>query len=293
MRATPPRRLAVLADPSSALVQGLTAARLRGPSEDELRALERNLAAALGGAALMGAATGAATAKSGGGVAGVARTWLSTPAMKATTLVILAAVGTTAALAWRRYAPSREHAPAVARPDRAHAVSTVVPAPAAAGPQPMAPLPSLSSGAPPPAPPKLAETSPFIRRGGSVRSRHADTARSAVGGRPVAVATPPGDESGLRDELNLRDELQLIGRAQQVLPHDPGHALALTEEHERRYRVPLLAQEREVIAVAALSKLGRTSEARARAERFVQRFPDSAHVLGIRRLAAAAAGRTP
>jgi hypothetical protein len=286
MSATPPRRLTVLADPSSALAQGLIAARLRGPSEDELRALERDLAAALGGAALMGAATGAAAAKSGGVMAGVAHAWLSTTALKATTVVILAAVGATAAVAWRRHAPPRECPPAVARPDRAHVVSTVAPSPAAAGPQAVAPLPSLSSVALPPAPPKRADTSPSIRRGGSLRSRHADTARSALGARPVAVATPPGDQSGLRDELHL------IERAQQVLPHDPGHALALTEEHERRYRVPLLAQEREVIAVAALSKLGRTSEARARAERFVRRFPESAHVLGIRRLAAAA-GRTP
>jgi outer membrane protein assembly factor BamD (BamD/ComL family) len=97
-----------------------------------------------------------------------------------------------------------------------------------------------------------------------------------------------------RDESGLRDELTLMERAQHALPDDPSGALALVEEHERRFGDLLLAQEREVIAVAALSKLGRAREARARAERFIRQFPDSAHVARVRRMAAASASaRTP
>jgi hypothetical protein len=38
-----------------------------------------------------------------------------------------------------------------------------------------------------------------------------------------------------------------------------------------------LAQEREVIAIEALSKLGRADDARSRAGRFEQQYPNSAH----------------
>jgi hypothetical protein len=56
---------------------------------------------------------------------------------------------------------------------------------------------------------------------------------------------------------------------------DGAAALATTEEHARRYPRGVLVQEREAIAVRALVLLRRTDEARARVDRFRQRFPDS------------------
>ena len=51
--------------------------------------------------------------------------------------------------------------------------------------------------------------------------------------------------------------------------------VGLRPEHERRYPQGLLVQEREAMAVRALLLLKRHEDARARADRFRARFPDS------------------
>jgi hypothetical protein len=72
-------------------------------------------------------------------------------------------------------------------------------------------------------------------------------------------------------------EADLLQSAQAALRSNPRRALALTREHRRRFPNGALAQEREVIAIEALSKLGRTDDARGRAGRFKQQYPNSAH----------------
>jgi hypothetical protein len=71
------------------------------------------------------------------------------------------------------------------------------------------------------------------------------------------------------------DEAQLLRSARATLPSAPARALELTAEHERLYRSGMLVQEREAIAIEALMRLGRRSEATARADRFLARFPAS------------------
>ena len=70
-------------------------------------------------------------------------------------------------------------------------------------------------------------------------------------------------------------ELELIQRAQQALASNPSRGLALTDEHARTYPNGELLQEREVIAVEALSRMGRSEEAARRANALVQRFPET------------------
>jgi hypothetical protein len=72
-------------------------------------------------------------------------------------------------------------------------------------------------------------------------------------------------------------EADLLGSAQRALATSPGRALSLAGEHARRFPGGLLSQEREVLAIEALSRLGRTAEAKARAQRFLRTFPRSAH----------------
>jgi outer membrane protein assembly factor BamD (BamD/ComL family) len=72
-------------------------------------------------------------------------------------------------------------------------------------------------------------------------------------------------------------EASLLQRAQAALRGDPARALTLTQEHRRRYPHGKLSQEREVIAIEALSRLGRSSEAGKRAEDFGKSYPGSAH----------------
>ena len=77
-------------------------------------------------------------------------------------------------------------------------------------------------------------------------------------------------------------EAVLLARAQRALRLAPAQALSLAAESARRFPAGVLSQEREVIAIEALVRLGRMAEARDRAEAFARRFPRSAHV---RRLA--------
>jgi hypothetical protein len=75
-------------------------------------------------------------------------------------------------------------------------------------------------------------------------------------------------------------------RARQQLASDPAGALALTDEHARRFSNGTLVPEREVLAIEALARLGRTSEARARLAAFRERYPQSPHLARLDTLVA-------
>jgi len=69
-------------------------------------------------------------------------------------------------------------------------------------------------------------------------------------------------------------EVRLLGRARTALASDPAEALALTQESQREFPQGVLSEEREAIAILALSQLGRTREAQARGKAFLGRFPN-------------------
>ncbi len=108
----------------------------------------------------------------------------------------------------------------------------------------------------------------------------ADTAAQSAtyGGSQATRATaasPPSPSEGA-----------LLLRARQEIRSDPAGALALTDEHARRFPAGTLAPEREVLAIEALAALGRTSEARARLGAFRDRYPQSPHVARLEALVA-------
>jgi hypothetical protein len=76
-------------------------------------------------------------------------------------------------------------------------------------------------------------------------------------------------------------EAALLERAREAIATDPKRALALTREHARRFPKGILAQEREVIAIDALKRLGKGSEAESRADQFKKSYPGSAHQHGL------------
>lgn len=84
------------------------------------------------------------------------------------------------------------------------------------------------------------------------------------------------------DGANTTAEAELLRRAQAALDEQPARALKLTDEHARRFRSGVLAEEREAIAVEALGRLGRDSAARQRAARFERRYPNSVHLDRVR-----------
>jgi hypothetical protein len=93
---------------------------------------------------------------------------------------------------------------------------------------------------------------------------------------PPEPRVRPRAEPRPRFEVDAEAELELISNAQRAVGSQPSRALALAEEHARRFGDGTLAQEREVVAVDALVRLGRTEEARSRADRFRARWPRSA-----------------
>jgi hypothetical protein len=94
----------------------------------------------------------------------------------------------------------------------------------------------------------------------------------------TAASSPPAE---VRDE-GPEAEVKLVQRAQDALRGSrPAEALALCNDHAKRFPNGMVTQECEVIAVEALVKTGRKDEARRRADRFKARFPGSA---SIRRL---------
>ena len=78
-------------------------------------------------------------------------------------------------------------------------------------------------------------------------------------------------------------ELDFVLRAQAALTSDPQRALAITNEHARTYPSGEFIQEREVIAVEALSKLGQRDESRRRALALVQRHPRTPYAVRLER----------
>lgn len=95
-------------------------------------------------------------------------------------------------------------------------------------------------------------------------------------------ASPPATEKKERENRVAKpvqppSEADLLNRARQALATRPARALTLAQQHQRLYSGGVLAQEREVIAIEALERLGREAEAASRARRFLDRYPGSAH----------------
>jgi hypothetical protein len=102
----------------------------------------------------------------------------------------------------------------------------------------------------------------------------------------MAASAPNVERRAVKDTLATWDEPQLIERARKALATDPRRALALAQEHQRRFPSGALGVEREVIVLEALARTGQTAEARRRALAFEARYPKSIHLPRVRALLA-------
>ncbi len=89
----------------------------------------------------------------------------------------------------------------------------------------------------------------------------------------AAGGTPKQQPAG-RDPSQ---EATLLLSARSVLASNPTMALRITKEHARRFPSGNLGQEREVIAIEALRRLGQRDAAQKRATAFERQYPGSAH----------------
>jgi hypothetical protein len=192
-----------------------------------------------------GSGTPAGPSASGGGTASVG----ATAGMKAAAIAV-AVVAAAGSGLWLH--STRSSAPTQPVEQRAP-VSQVVPI------EPSTPAPSVVSEAP-------AETSAI--------------APLPSPSHPTASTGPSGAS---RDTPTL-SEPELLGEAQAALAGNPARALSLCEKHRKLFAHGVLVQEREVLAIEALDRLGRHAQAVDRGARFLKAFPSSAHrskIIGI------------
>jgi hypothetical protein len=116
------------------------------------------------------------------------------------------------------------------------------------------------------APAALPAASPAPARGQRASARQA----SGPGQRSARARAAPAAGDALA-------ELTLLDAAQADLRDAPELALLRANEHARRFPHGDFQQEREVIAIEALLRLGRRAAAERRASAFVVRFPTSGY----------------
>jgi hypothetical protein len=110
---------------------------------------------------------------------------------------------------------------------------------------------------------------------------------------PLTASKPSVDVEGPRNDgaspapaNQAPTEGALLLQARRAMASDPAKALALTDEHARRFPSGDLGPEREVLAIEALCALKRRAEAHARLDAFRRQFPQSLHVARLERLLA-------
>jgi hypothetical protein len=175
---------------------------------------------------------------------------------KTTTIVALALVCAAGGYgAWRSLqrtsiAPPQVAAPSVAQPERA---------PADDVPQ------SLAERAPAP------DTHSIARAQAPAKSREPSRARpaepSVPSDNPIAAPAP-------KQELS---EWALVDLARRSVTTDPQRAIALAQEHHRRFGGGPLSEEADFIEIEATKRLGRLDDARALEEKFHKLYPMSIH----------------
>ncbi len=90
---------------------------------------------------------------------------------------------------------------------------------------------------------------------------------------PSSAIAESGHEAG-----SLAPEARLLAQARAQLSTDPRATLGACEQHQREFSRGVLSQEREVLAVEALVRLGRSAQAQARVARFRAKFSGSPHL---------------
>jgi hypothetical protein len=104
----------------------------------------------------------------------------------------------------------------------------------------------------------------------------ASVAEPTVAEPEPAPAASPAKLPGKPTPPAQPSEAELLEQARSALKGDPARALQRANEHAARFPRGVLVQEREVLAIQALRKLGRSAEADRRSEAFAKAFPGSA-----------------
>jgi hypothetical protein len=102
---------------------------------------------------------------------------------------------------------------------------------------------------------------------------------------PPPVPTQAPASKPQRIAMPAESEIVLLRRAREALSRKHARqAVTLVERHRRQWPDGALVQEREVLAIQALTLAGAEAEARARADRFLRDFPGSTLAAAVHQL---------
>jgi hypothetical protein len=106
-----------------------------------------------------------------------------------------------------------------------------------------------------------------------------------AGAAPVSRAArsvPAPALAEIQVDDRLKQEVKNLAEIRAAAASDPARALSLADEGNRKFSGGMLGEEREASAILALSRLGRTAEARRRAARFLEEHPRSSFAERVR-----------
>jgi hypothetical protein len=98
--------------------------------------------------------------------------------------------------------------------------------------------------------------------------------------QPVAAEEPAAPS---RSEL-LSQEVAHLRSVRKALASDPAQALSLANAGHKDFRKGVLYQEREALALQALSALGRQTELRRRGQLYLEAFPNGSFSEQVQRM---------
>jgi hypothetical protein len=131
-----------------------------------------------------------------------------------------------------------------------------------------------------------ATKTPDLRRTDSPPAGRASPSRKEESELKKPAQEPSASKAeGNSAPVEKASDVELLARARALLATSPAESLSLTEEHRSSYPRSPFVQEREFIAITALTKLGRQQEAQTRAERFRRAYPTSAHLRQLEKIA--------
>ena len=116
-----------------------------------------------------------------------------------------------------------------------------------------------------------------------VPSLHIDELPTAVPPASARVAVTSEPRAVRPETVTVEDELKAIDAARAALSaRRPDEALARVQRYRVTFRDPHFVAEADALEVQALAGLGRTEEARVRAERFLRTHPGSPYTQRVR-----------
>jgi hypothetical protein len=105
----------------------------------------------------------------------------------------------------------------------------------------------------------------------------------ADGSTPTPAPSPTPTPTASHASPEVDEEVRLVGLAYSLLRDGaPARALAVLEEHERRFPDGKLAELRKVTRVLALCQSGRVADARTERDRFLSLYPRSPYSNRVR-----------